>query len=125
MLLALSLLRWWYGDGWRKRAQIVAGRLEGVIDYFSVDLLLKTLFAPYRQISAGRVDGPLGVQLRVMLDKLFSRVIGAFIRVILLIVGGITIGLNAAFGCVVLIGWMLVPVLPFVGIAMAIVGWTP
>ena len=125
MLLALSLLRWWYGDGWRSRARLVAGRLEGVIDYFSVDLLIKTLFAPYRQISAGRVDGPLGVQFRAMIDKLFSRIIGAFIRLILLVVGGVTIGLTAAFGCVVLLGWSLVPLLPVVGVVLSVIGWTP
>lgn len=124
MLLALSLLRWWYGDGWRKRAMMIAHRLEGVIDYFSVDLLVKTLFAPYRQISAGRVDGPLGVQFRAMIDKLFSRIIGAFIRLILLVVGGVTIGLQAVLGCVVLLGWALVPLLPLVGAGLAIVGWT-
>ncbi len=124
MLLAISLLKWWYGDGWRKRTHLVAARLDGVIDYFSVDLLLKTLFAPYRQISAGRVDGPLGVQFRAMIDKLFSRIIGAFIRLILLIIGGLTIGLQVLFGCLILVGWALVPLLPLVGLAMMLSGWT-
>lgn len=125
MLLALSLLKWWYGDGWRKRTHVVAGRLDGVIDYFSVDLLIKTLFAPYRQISAGRVDGPLGVQMRAMIDRLFSRVIGAVIRLILLLIGGLTIGLQVLFGCIILVGWALVPLLPVAGLVMMIVGWTP
>ena len=68
MLLVTSLLTWWYTDGWRARAGIVSHRLDATIDYFSFDLLLKTLFAPFRQISAGNVDGPLEVKLRALVD---------------------------------------------------------
>lgn len=124
MLLVTELLRWWYGDGWRKHAQLVANRLDGTMDYFSVDLLLKTLFAPFRQISAGGVDGPIGVQIRAMVDKLFSRVIGAVVRLLLLLVGGVTIGLQVIFGAVILLGWALLPLAPIVGIILAVTGWT-
>lgn len=122
MLLVSELLRWWYGDGWRKHAQLVALRLEGTMDYFSIDLLAKTLFAPFRQISAGRVDGPIGVQLRAMVDKLFSRIIGGFVRTILLLIGGITIGIQALLGMGALILWAVIPLLPIVGIVLAIIG---
>ena len=123
MLLITSLLRWWYTDGWRARAQRVANRLDGTMDYFSFDLLLKTLFTPFRQISAGSVDGPLEVKLRALIDKLFSRVIGAFIRLIILIVGGLTIGFQAVFGVLVLVGWAVVPLFPMIGVFLAATGW--
>lgn len=122
MLLVSELLRWWYGDGWRKHAQFVALRLEGTMDYFSVDLLVKTLFAPFRQISAGKVDGPIGMQLRAMVDKLFSRVIGAFVRTILLLIGGITIGVQAVIGVAVLVFWAIIPLLPVIGAVLAAMG---
>lgn len=120
--MVTELLRWWYGDGLRQRVQLIANRLDGTIDYFSVDLLLKTLFAPFRQISAGRVDGPLGVQLRAMIDKLFSRVIGALVRLMILIVGGVTIGLQVLLGLLVLVIWLIVPLLPIIGIGLAVMG---
>lgn len=122
MLLLTSLLSWWYTDGWRKRIKLVAERMEGTLDYFSFDLLLKTLFAPYRQISAGKVDGPLEVKLRALIDKLFSRIIGAFIRVIILIIGGIVISFQAIIGVVILIGWALVPLLPVAGLVVMLTG---
>lgn len=125
MLLVSELLRWWYGDGWRKHAQLVASRLDGTMDYFSMDLLAKTLFAPFRQISAGKVDGPIGVQVRAMVDKLFSRIIGAFVRIILLMIGGVTIGIQALLGIGMLIAWVLVPLLPILGVILMIVGVTP
>lgn len=125
MLLVSNLLRWWYGDGWRQRAHLIANRLDGTIDYFSVDLLIKTLFAPFRQISAGRVDGPIGVQMRAMVDKLFSRLIGAVVRLFLLVFGGVVIGLQVLIGLIVLVGWAIVPLLPVIGIMMMVIGWTP
>lgn len=124
MLLALELLRWWYSDGWRERVRLVATRLDGTIDYFSFDLLLKTLFAPFRQISAGRVNGPIGVQLSAIIDKLFSRLIGAFIRIVILLVGGVTVGLQVVLSVLFLIVWGLVPLMPLMGIGLAMSGWT-
>ena len=50
---------WWYSTGWKKLIERVRESLLNVYDYFSLGLLLKTLFAPWRQISAGRVRGPL------------------------------------------------------------------
>lgn len=122
MLLVTELLRWWYGDGWRGRAQRISVRLDGTIDYFSIGLLAKTLFAPFRQISAGKVNGPIGVQMRALVDKLVSRVIGALVRMIILIVGGIAIGLQVAVSGVILLAWGLVPLLPVVGIILAVMG---
>ncbi len=122
MLLVVELFRWWYTDGWRQRAKRVALRLDGMIDYFSMDLLLKTLFAPFRQISAGRVDGPLGVKLRAMVDKLFSRIIGAFVRMLIMAVGLVAITLQVLIGLLVLLGWALLPLLPIVGVVLSLKG---
>ncbi|MDB5176692.1 MAG: hypothetical protein JWN75_360 [Candidatus Saccharibacteria bacterium] len=123
MLLVTSLLRWWYGDGWRQRAQQIANRLDGTIDYFSVGLLIKSLFAPFRQISAGKVDGPIGLQMRAMIDRLFSRLVGAFVRLLLLVIGGIVIGLQVIVGFILLLGWAAVPLLPIIGLALTLTGW--
>ncbi len=125
IMLLISLVQWWYGDGWRQRAKMVSNRLDSTVDYFSIELLIKTLFSPFRQISAGKVDGPLGVKLRAFADRMISRVIGAMIRLVILIIGVITILLQSLFGIVTLIGWAFVPVLPAIGIIMMIIGWTP
>jgi hypothetical protein len=122
MLLVTELLRWWYTAGWRGRAQRVAEQLDGTIDYFSMDLLVKTLFAPFRQISAGKVDGSLEVKFRALVDKLFSRVIGAFVRLILLIIGCLTIAFQVLIGLLILIGWALLPLLPVIGLILGLKG---
>lgn len=122
MLLVTELLKWWYTAGLRQRAQKVAVSLDGTIDYFSMDLLVKTLFSPYRQISAGKVDGSLEVKMRALVDKLFSRVIGAFIRLILLIIGAVTIILQSVAMIIIIALWLLVPLLPIVGLVLTIRG---
>lgn len=125
MLLVMSLFQWWYGDGFRGRIKLASVRLEGMIDYFSFSLLLKTLFSPYRQISAGKVDGPLEVKMRAFVDKLFSRVIGAVIRLIIMIIGLIAITVLIFYTLVSLIIWILLPVLPFIGLWAMTTGWVP
>jgi hypothetical protein len=125
IMLLISFVQWWYGDGWRQRAQMVGGRLDSTVDYFSIELLLKTLFAPFRQISAGKVDGPLGVKLRAFADRIISRIIGAMVRLVILIIGVITIFLQGVIGMAILAGWAFVPLLPIAGLVMMLMGWTP
>ncbi len=125
MLLITSLFRWWYSDGFSERLQITSVRLESMIDYFSFSLLLKTLFSPYRQISAGNVDGSLEVKMRASLDRLFSRVIGAVIRLIIMTVGAFVAGVLVLYSVVGIIVWGLLPFLPIVGVAAMMMGWTP
>jgi len=124
-MFIVGLLSWWYSAGWRQRAVIIRDRLASTIDYFSIDLLLKTLFAPYRQISAGKVGGSIDARWRAFVDRLISRFIGAFMRTILIVVGCVMILLHGAIGLFVLVLWAVVPVLPFIGIAITMIGWTP
>jgi hypothetical protein len=87
--------------------------------------LLRTFFSPFRQISAGNVRGPLGVQLRAFLDRLISRMIGAMIRFTMIIVGSIAIVLYVVYGSFMLIIWGIVPLAPIIGIVLFMTGWVP
>jgi len=96
-----------------------------IYDYFSFDLLLRTLFSPFRQISAGKVRGPLGVQMRAFFDRLISRVIGGIIRTTVVIFGAVTLFIAAIIGAIRLVLWPLIPLLPIVFVLFAIAGWIP
>lgn len=121
----MAFFSWWYGEGWKRQLQQVTDRMVGLIDMFSIDLILRTLFSPFRQISAGRTDGPIGVQFRAFLDKLISRGIGAMVRTAVLIAGSITIVFSGFIGLLYLIVWPLLPVLPLLGFIMMASGWVP
>lgn len=124
-MFIVGLFSWWYGAGWLRCAVVVRDSLLSVYDYFSLDLLLRTLFSPFRQISAGKVRGSISVQLRALLDKLISRVIGAVVRSIVIVIGSVTLCVAALLGLLRLVLWPVVPILPVVFILFAIMGWVP
>lgn len=121
-MLFVSFFKWWYSDGWRQRAQVVSMKLDGVIDYFSIDLLIKTLFQPFRQDSTGRVDGSLGVKLHALADNLISRILGAFIRLVILLFGLLAIALYTVIAFLLLVMWAIVPLAPLLGVVLAVMG---
>jgi hypothetical protein len=120
-----GVVRWWYAAGWRERAGLVGERLARTLDFFSINLLLKTLFAPFRQISAANTTGPISVRMHAFFDKLISRFIGAFMRLILIFVGLITIVAQLLWGMIVLIVWIILPIIPVVGLILFSIGWMP
>jgi hypothetical protein len=125
MNIALGLLRWWYGEGLLK--QLLASResVSKMVDFFSITLLLKTLFSPFRQISAGQVRGPLGVQIRAWLDKLISRCVGATIRSLTIILGVFALGFSVIMQVLRLAGWIILPLMPIFGLILMLIGWVP
>ncbi len=115
------MVRWWYGEGLYGQMLRVARMLGATSDYFSIVALLRTLFAPFRQISAGGGTGPLGVRLHAWLDKLVSRLVGGAIRTVTMLVGILMLFLTALIGLLLLVGWVVLPVLPLIGAISAIV----
>lgn len=96
-----------------------------VNDQFSIPLLFKTLFQPFRQISVGKVDGALEDKMRAWLDRLVSRVIGAFIRIMVIIVGLVAMIGVALFSVLRVAVWLMTPIAPFLGIVLAVYVGTP
>lgn len=125
IMVIIGMLSWWYTTGWRQRVSLLREKLASTVDYFSIDLLLRTLFSPYRQISAGKVTGPLGVQMRAFFDRLISRMIGAMIRLFMIIVGIVAIMLHVIIGTIMVACWAVVPFAPIIGVVLFMTGWIP
>ena len=124
-MFIVGLLRWWYTIGWSQRARMIMDRLDGTMDFFSIGLLLRTMFSLFRQDGAGSVDGPLSVKFQAFIGRLISRVIGAMIRCTVLLIGVVSITLQALLGIVVLLLWAIVPFLPVIGFVAMTAGWIP
>ena len=124
-MFIVSMLTWWYTAGWRHRLTLLKRRLESTSDYFSIDLLAKTLFSPFRQISAGKVRGPIGVQLRALVDRLISRLIGGMVRSTIMLIGLVYIVVSMLVGAAMVLLWALVPLLPLVVVMLWVTGWMP
>ena len=114
-MFMVDLLQWWYFRGWGVFASDLKHRLSDSLDFFSIGQLLKTLFKPYRQISANNPG---------FLDRFVSRLVGFFTRLFVIIFGGISIILESIIGIVLVVIWPLLPFAIIIGIALTIMGVT-
>lgn len=120
-MIFISMVRWWYGEGLYGQVSRAAQLMASTADYFSVVALLQTLFAPFRQISAGgSVGGPLGRRWQAWLDRLVSRVVGGVIRLTTVVAGLITLALTALVGLLLIAGWLALPAAPLIGLVMSL-----
>lgn len=126
-MLIVGLVRWWYIQGWLEQLTEIRTGFVRLADRFSIGILLRTLFAPFRQISANESAHNNGGVLNVLADKLISRLVGGFLRTIMVLVGSMALFLSGLIGLVRLAIWPLLPILPVIGfIAMVFLGvpWT-
>lgn len=64
----------------------------------------------------------MAVQLRAWFDKLFSRLVGAVVRLFVLVAGVVVCLVALLIGIVELILWPLMPLLPAVGVVLFSLG---
>jgi hypothetical protein len=124
-MFLVGIISWWYGSGWKGQLRRIRDRLAATADYFSIGQLVATFFSPFRQISAGSTNGPVGAQLRAFFDKSLSRVIGAIVRLFTILAGVIILIVQSIFEVVILIIWLLLPAFPVIGLLLFVVGWVP
>lgn len=80
------------------------------LNYFSIPLLLRTLFSPWRRYSWSSGRGfDIIVFFNVLVSNLISRFLGAFMRIILISTGVVFEIFIFFFGFIILIGWFLLP----------------
>ncbi len=124
-MFIVGLLGWWYGAGWRERLRIIGERLARIADFFSIDLLATTLFAPFRQIGTeGRGKG-IGEAFQAFTDQLVSRIIGSIVRAMMIIIGVVLLLVMSIVGLLEAIMWALAPLFPVAGAILFAVGWVP
>lgn len=121
-----EMFLWWYSSGWKVFVGKLKTSLASITDFFSMGSLLRTLFKPYRQISAEVAgDGAsLDIKFHMFLDRLISRIVGFFSRLILLFVGIFVIIVGGIVSLVLIILWPIIPLLPIAGIVLTAIGVT-
>ena len=125
-MLILKSFTWWYISGWSVFIGKVKNMFSSLTDFFSMNSLIRTLFKPFRQISAdtASADSSLDLKFHMFLDRLVSRIVGFFSRLILLITGCIIIILGGIISLVLIIMWPFIPLIPIAGIVLTITGVT-
>lgn len=117
-----GLISWWYSDGFKLFASKIWTKLGDTADFFSIDSLLKTLFAPYRQISANASGTSIDDKFMAFLDRFVSRLVGSVARLGIILFGLIVLILQLLGSAISLVLWPLLPVLPIICIFLSITG---
>lgn len=117
-MLFLDFIKWWYGPGWVLRVKLLFAHEKNWLDYFSVNILLQTMFSPWRQniTSLGR-DSSIQSKMSAAVDNLVSRLVGFTVRVFALFAAGVTAVVVLVFNLLLIVCWPLIPFLPIVILA--------
>ena len=119
-MLVRAFFQWWYGPGWRDAGTRLSRRIHQTYLDFSVPILLRTLFAPWRRIIT-YPGKSIQAQARAVVDNLVSRCVGFVVRLMALTAAFAIITLNFVFGGLLLILWPILPPLGFILIAAGLV----
>ena len=85
-------------------------------NFFSVKQLLKTFFAPWRKYNWRYPKGINPVEFfNTLVSNTFSRILGALMRIVLIIVGALLQVFVAIAGLIIFVGWLLTPFIIIAG----------
>jgi len=89
---------------------------------FSVPLLLKTLFSPWRKYKWQYPRGfDIGEFFSTLISNFFSRILGAMMRIVLIIVGILFQIFVAIAGLIIFLGWLLIPFIVILGFLFVLI----
>ena len=109
-MIFFEMLRWWYVTGWIEAMRRVTGWAQKIEQFYSLSILVKTLFAPWKRITtlAGR---GLDAKVHAALDNLVSRFVGFVIRLFAIFAALVSISSALLAGLVMAVIWPFMPLL--------------
>ncbi len=113
----LQWLSWHFFDV--PRSILIAWKnfLRFNLNYFSIPLLLKTLFSPWRRYQFTYGKGfDIGRYFTVFFSNLIFRLLGAVMRGFLIIIGLLVEIFIIFAGFMVFLGWLILPILLIFGL---------
>lgn len=120
--MVVELFQWWYGPGWRHLAKVMRREATRLLQLFSVGLLVRTLFEPWK-----RIITPAGhsfiESIRATIDNLISRCVGFVVRGLVISIAGLAALVWLIFSAICLAIWPLVPVLVVLLVIRSFMPW--
>ncbi len=107
-MLIVSFFSWWYGAGWRSVIGSFEPRLSGIRASFSVEQLLRTLFAPWRR-TVTYPGASLGERLQAWGENILSRAVGFVVRLFVLLIALLVLLAVALLTAIEAVVWPFLP----------------
>jgi len=117
-MILVEMFSWWYSAGITAFFAKLKHFFLVTSDFFSVNILLKTLFNPYRQIVGRATNSSPAGMFQALIDTLVSRFIGFLIRLVTLVLGGIILILQILASIVAFVVWIILPITPLICVVL-------
>lgn len=101
---------WWFDYVPSRIVYVAEKTIAKVFSFFSIDLLAKTLFLPWKRDEIDTSNLALDDKLRVLVMNLVSRLVGAIVRFFTIIIGLAAIALVIILATASLLVFILSPV---------------
>lgn len=123
LMVLLICLRWWYGAGWEWAIQRSLGqRLKWCNETFTIFGLMRTWFAPFKQIYNRAQGSSIDLKVHALIDNVVSRCVGFFARTFIILAGLLASLFVLITGVVFIALWPLAPLSLPIAIAMILFG---
>jgi hypothetical protein len=106
----ITYFSWWYGQGLVSFWQAILVMTGKIYSYFSISILLRTLFDPWKRDNFKIENASLQDRMKLASDNLISRLVGFVIRLFTMIFGLLATVLFFVIMFLILLIWLLLPV---------------
>ncbi len=104
---------WHYTKAWQDIFRIIGNYLWFVGNFFSINLLLKTLISPWRRLSISGGKGSEDSFFGALLINTLMRGVGFLIRSITILVGAVALFVTIVLSGAFLVVWFFLPIIVF------------
>lgn len=104
---------WHYTKSWTDFVRVISNYLWFISNFFSIKLLSRTLFSPWRRLSIAGGKGQEDSFAGALLINTIMRGVGFLIRVVTIVVGCIAIVAGILFTGILFVLWLLFPAVVF------------
>lgn len=109
--LVLDYFVWHYTLGFRSLTATWLNFMWFIFHFFSIALLVRTLFSPWKRMRASTRSFDLNELLETIIFNILSRLFGALIRLSIIGIGIALLGVGLMVYGVLLIVWLAFPVI--------------
>lgn len=102
---------WYYSRAFYEIISVWMNLMWFITHFFSMPLLLKTLFAPWKRMTDSNRHTGLEDLLATIVMNIMTRVFGAIIRICIITVGLLILLFGIVALCLIVLSWVILPLL--------------